>query len=404
MRGQPILMLVAVLAGWSALRATTWTAPAAPAVQATSAPLGVTQVLALRPRATVIPASVQPNVPGSSRQQPAFADPSGWQPAPLPPALAQPFVQHGPVPMGPVRRLQQPEEKPGRAAVAPAGPQTVPPRRVAGHALLQAAGYARLQVPPQLAAYFTGAAMPARSPQRTAPPAARLARSVEAGEQPQPARTRRWSGDGWLLWRDDTTTPVTSGRPSYGRSQMGAVVRYSLAPQFGQRPQAYLRAAGALQGARENSVAAGLSARPLARVPVRLAGEVRVNQRSLGTQVVPAAHAVTELAPQRLPGGFVAEAYGQAGYVGGRNATAFVDGQARIDRTVTANHNFDLRAGAAAWGGAQDDGSRLDVGPSASLSFRLGAARGRVAADYRFRVAGDAEPASGPALTLSAGF
>ena len=40
-----------------------------------------------------------------------------------------------------------------------------------------------------------------------------------------------------------------------------------------------------------------------------------------------------------------------------------------------------------------------DVGPTAAVTFRLGDARGRVAADYRFRVAGDAEPSSGPALT-----
>ena len=57
-----------------------------------------------------------------------------------------------------------------------------------------------------------------------------------------------------------------------------------------------------------------------------------------------------------------------------------------------------------AWGGAQDGASRLDIGPSAAVSFRLGEGRGRVAADYRIRVAGEAEPASGPALTLSAGF
>ncbi len=66
--------------------------------------------------------------------------------------------------------------------------------------------------------------------------------------------------------------------------------------------------------------------------------------------------------------------------------------------------DFDLRAGAGAWGGAQEDAARLDIGPSASVSFQLGEGRGRLAADYRIRVAGDAEPSSGPALTLSAGF
>ena len=48
--------------------------------------------------------------------------------------------------------------------------------------------------------------------------------------------------------------------------------------------------------------------------------------------------------------------------------------------------------------------ARLDVGPSAMVSFRLGEAQSRVAVDYRLRVAGDAAPASGPALTFSAGF
>jgi len=81
-----------------------------------------------------------------------------------------------------------------------------------------------------------------------------------------------------------------------------------------------------------------------------------------------------------------------------------VDGPAWVDRSLASVGDFDLRAGAAAWGGAQDDGERLDIGPTASVTFRLGDTRGRVAADYRFRVAGDAEPASGPALTLSAGF
>jgi hypothetical protein len=64
----------------------------------------------------------------------------------------------------------------------------------------------------------------------------------------------------------------------------------------------------------------------------------------------------------------------------------------------------EVSAGAGVWGGAQKGAARLDIGPTAAASFRLGESRGRVAADYRFRVAGEAEPRSGPALTLSAGF
>ena len=40
----------------------------------------------------------------------------------------------------------------------------------------------------------------------------------------------------------------------------------------------------------------------------------------------------------------------------------------------------------------------------ATLAVPLGSGGGRLTADWRFRVAGNAAPASGPALTLSAGF
>ena len=123
-----------------------------------------------------------------------------------------------------------------------------------------------------------------------------------------------------------------------------------------------------------------------------------------GTELRGAAYAVTELPPVALPGGLTGEAYVQGGYVTGDFATAFVDGQARITGELAGTENFRLTAGGGAWGGAQEDAERLDIGPSAGVSFRLGQARGRVSADYRFRVAGDAEPASGPALTLTAGF
>jgi hypothetical protein len=45
-----------------------------------------------------------------------------------------------------------------------------------------------------------------------------------------------------------------------------------------------------------------------------------------------------------------------------------------------------------------------DIGPSASLRFPLDGGSARLAIDYRHRIAGNAAPASGVALTLSAGF
>jgi len=181
-------------------------------------------------------------------------------------------------------------------------------------------------------------------------------------------------------------------------------VRYGLAPASSHRPQAYLRASTALAGEREQEVALGLSARPFGFLPVRVAVEGRVGETDHGTRTRPAAYAVTELAPFRLPAGLRAEIYAQAGYVGGDFATAFADGQAQLERRLASRGGLEVSGGAGAWGGTQEDASRLDIGPAAIVSFRFGRGFGRIAADYRFRVAGNAEPASGPALTVSAGF
>jgi hypothetical protein len=213
----------------------------------------------------------------------------------------------------------------------------------------------------------------------------------------------RWSADGWLLLRQDTTNALAFGRGSYGRSQAGAVLRYDLGPSSPLRPMAHARVSQAI-GARESELALGLSARPLPKVPVRAAVELRLTQANGQTLVRPAAYAVTELPTFELPLGFTADAYGQAGYVGGRYASAFADGQVRAERRLAEFGDAKLSAGGGAWGGAQKGAARLDIGPSASLQLKLGATNSRVSMDWRFRVAGDAEPASGPALTISAGF
>jgi hypothetical protein len=217
----------------------------------------------------------------------------------------------------------------------------------------------------------------------------------------------RWSADGWLLLRRGGDASLATGpAPStYGASQAGAVLRYRLGPAGGHRPAAYLRTTAALDGSREREAALGLSARPLRGVPVSVAAELRATVQRGGTRARPAAMLVTELPPFALPYGIRGEAYGQAGYVGGRNATAFVDAQLRIDRRVASLGRAEVRAGAGAWGGAQKGASRLDLGPAATMGMGLGAsASARLALDWRFRVTGDAAPSSGPALTLSAGF
>tara|TARA_A100001391_G_scaffold66729_3_gene42453 strand:+ start:38482 stop:39603 length:1122 start_codon:yes stop_codon:yes gene_type:complete len=223
---------------------------------------------------------------------------------------------------------------------------------------------------------------------------------------PVQAVPSRWTMSSWLFWRDDSLGGRQAATtPNYGRSQAGVVLAYRLAPESKHRPQAYARAITALEGPGEADLAAGLSARPLPDVPLRLAAEARLALRDGASELRPAAFVVTELPPFALPGQFVGEVYAQAGWVGGDFATGFVDGQVRLNRVLEQNQGFTLSAGGGAWVGAQKGTRRFDIGPTAAVSFRLGDdVYGRLSADYRVRVAGNAAPASGPALTLSAGF
>ena len=235
-----------------------------------------------------------------------------------------------------------------------------------------------------------------------APPA--IFTPQEASEIRGTGTASPWSMDAWALWREENDSPLLSGRPSYGRSQLGAVVRYSLAPSNSHALQIHMRGSLALEGRKEREAALGTSMRPVPGVPVRLAAEARVSETDRGTELRGAAFAVSEFPPLDLPGSLRADVYMQGGYVTGDFATPFVDGQARVTRALIRSDELLLSAGGGVWGGAQKDAQRLDLGPSAAVNFRIGPVRGRATVDYRFRVAGDAEPASGPALTLSAGF
>ncbi|MBW8754867.1 MAG: hypothetical protein JF595_12090 [Sphingomonadales bacterium] len=260
----------------------------------------------------------------------------------------------------------------------------LPVHVAAAHQMLWMAALANLPLPPELVA-------------RPAVPAPLRAPAY---------RDPRWSADGWVLLRRGGAVPAGGLAPAtYGASQLGAVVRYRLVPQSAHRPALYLRGSAALNGSREREAAFGVSVRPIAGLPVAVAAEARVNDQPGGTHIRPAAFAYTELPPVALPLGAKAEIYGQAGYVGGNFASAFADGQLRVDRRVVRLGRGELRAGGGAWGGAQKGAARLDVGPTATLGMSLGGSAGaRLGVDWRFRVAGNAAPTSGPALTLSAGF
>ena len=362
-RGQPLVMLATLVLAWIGLRTMIWESPFPPVAEA------------LEPLVTLAASGA----PVAEPRQPRAAVPDrreNWHHAfaASAPALALPdpgALQRGAA---------------ARASLQPAASGAV----MAGHHLLWLAATASLPVPSELATQWRSAA----PPRRTALSAA-------------PSSADRWSFDSWLLLRPNSPGEAAAGGRSagYGASQAGAVVRYRLAPGGRHRPVVYARASQALASDRESELAAGIAARPVPALPLSIYAEMRATRGGAGKiELRPVAFAVTELPPARLPLGLRGEAYVQAGYVGGDFATAFVDGQARLDRELA---RFDLgavRAGAGVWGGVQKGARRLDVGPSAAFHLDLGAAPARLAVDYRVRVAGNAAPKTGIAVTLSTGF
>lgn len=379
-RGQPLVVLCFVLGGWALVRAAAWDVPAG--MFRVASPAGRAEARVPGPAlagAPLIPAA------------PVHADALAHRPlvSPYAPPKVLPAPLTGSLPRADktlsetAGRWDAPLPRPA-AAIAP-----VPREAAVGHALLLLAGLSRMEVPPALLAVL-----------RPGP---------KAAQGPAPARLTngfrsRWSADGWIMLRQDRAGALAASRPSHGRSQAGAVLRYRLSDSA-LRPEAYLRGSAALSGPAEREAAAGLSVRAPLGMPVRLMAEMRAADRSGRVMTRPAAMAVTELPPARLPLDLRGEAYVQAGYVGGADATPFIDGQARVDHVVArSTDRFQLRAGGGAWGGAQHGAARLDLGPTAGLDFGVQQARGRLSVDYRFRVAGDALPDNGPAITLSAGF
>lgn len=268
--------------------------------------------------------------------------------------------------------------------------------------------YRQVQVPP---------------PQRSARPPAQLPTALPPplpqAEQPRPAPSfrllpfsaaqakngdKRWSADGWLLWRKDSgSAAALPGAASYGASQAGAVLRYRLSHASALHPRAHLRVTSAFDSA-DQEVAAGVGIQPLPGIPFEILAEGRLGRFAGEAQARPAVLGVFGPPAQSLPLDLTAELYAQGGYVGGQDPTGFVDGQMRVTRPVDIGP-VRLQAGAGIWGGAQESVERVDAGPTVSVTAPVGEGIfARASLDWRERVAGDAEPGSGPVVTLSAGF
>jgi hypothetical protein len=98
-----------------------------------------------------------------------------------------------------------------------------------------------------------------------------------------------------------------------------------------------------------------------------------------------------------MPWDFTLDGYVQAGIVGLSSRDLFADGAATFTRPVY--HQFS--AGFGVWGAVQPGLYRIDAGPRLTMTVRRNV---RVHLDWRQRLAGNAQPGSGPVLTLAGDF
>jgi hypothetical protein len=94
------------------------------------------------------------------------------------------------------------------------------------------------------------------------------------------------------------------------------------------------------------------------------------------------------------------DGYAQAGFVGLQRRDGFVDGAFRSEHPVRIGPVL-IGIGSGLWGAAQPAARRIDAGPRLSIRLPIANRTVSLALEGRFRLAGNARPGSGLALTLA---
>lgn len=221
--------------------------------------------------------------------------------------------------------------------------------------------------------------------------------------EPASAALSRWSGDAYLFARPGGGPASLAAGGVLGGSQIAARLAYALNREGPPRIAIAARAYAPLDAPSGSEGALGIDWHPFPRAALRLSAERRFDAGGKGRNAW-SAYAAGGVYKGGLPGGLEADLYAQAGVVGARRGDLFVDGALRVARPIPLDSRHVLRLGVAAWGAAQPEVARLDVGPRVALGLPIGRMNVTAALDYRARLLGSAAPGSGLAFTLAAGF
>ena len=189
----------------------------------------------------------------------------------------------------------------------------------------------------------------------------------------------------------------------YGGSQAGVILSYPILAKPNPEIAVYGRLTTALAPLAQEEAAVGLRMHPVQNLPFSIHAEKRLDAGSGGDRGT-AFYMAGGTGPDQIVEDILLETYAQAGYILGDNESYFFDGAATLQHPVAESGRKKLYFGVGAWAGGERQIARLDVGPRADIRIPLGSASARFSVDWRFRIAGNARPENGLALTVSTGF
>jgi len=201
----------------------------------------------------------------------------------------------------------------------------------------------------------------------------------------------------WAMLRGRQGQPFgpssLGGIGNLGGSQAGARLIYNFTRQI----SASLRTTSDV-GRRGSEVAVGVRVQPVAGVPVWVTAERRqkIGRSGSGRNDF-ALFAEGGVYQRPIAARFLLDGYVQGGVVGHRTRDLFIDGGLTLTRPIYRNFS----GGAGVWGGAQSGIYRIDAGPRVTMNIRRNL---KVHVDWRQKLAGNAQPGSGPAVTLAGDF
>jgi hypothetical protein len=205
----------------------------------------------------------------------------------------------------------------------------------------------------------------------------------------------------WGFFRPDGASNALASGGQLGGSQLGFRLALPVAHVSDATGVSLSMRGYSPLGSRKGKEAAlGVSVQKHGTLSLGLIAERRIGIDGGGRDAF-AAMVIAGVSSVPVARGFDVSAYGQAGIVGARRRDAFVDGAVTLDHPVGASR---ARVGVGAWGAAQPGVRRLDTGPQVSVPLPLVGQSARISAQWRFRIAGNANPGSGPAIIVGADF